>query len=353
MSHDPERAPDAEEAGRQLARSFRKALEAAEAEAPSFEDVASYVEGRLLGDERLLFEERLAGDPLLRAEVQDLRALRAEMAQARSARTSWVGWAAAAGLVAALGAGLLWMRGGAKPVEQAGTTLPTPEAPPAIAQLLDQVGPLSLRANGSVTGVRVPAGLESSLAEALRSGQVRVPAPRADLAVAPVTAMGPAGDAAPFGPVQPLSTLVRSDRPTLRFTPHPRATGYVVSIYDLDLEKVAASGTLHATEWTPDRPLRRGRTYLWQIEARTPEGRVAAPAPPAAEARFHVATADVVAPLDEVVRTGSLLAAGVALAEAGFAQEAAEQFEQLVALNPESAEAKKLLEISRASRPRR
>jgi hypothetical protein len=53
------------------------------------------------------------------------------------------------------------------------------------------------------------------------------------------------------------------------------------------------------------------------------------------------------------VGAGSHLAAGVALAEAGFVQEAEEEFERLVALNPDSAEAKKLLEVTRANRPRR
>ena len=263
-----------------------------------------------------------------------------------------MGWAAAAGLVAALGA-LLWMRSGTPPGGQQLATAPTPQAPMAVARLLDESGPVALGADGSISGLDVPRDLQASLAEAMRSGQVRVPLLRSDLAVSRVTAMGPGGASAPFGPLAPLSTLVRSDRPTLRFTAHPGASGYVVSIYDLDLERVASSPTLRATEWTPERPLPRGRTYLWQIEARTPTGRVAAPAPPAAEARFHVASADTAASVDAAVGTGSHLAAGVALAEAGFADEAEEHFERLVALNPDSAEAKKLLEVSRASRPRR
>lgn len=353
MSHDPEREPDADAAARRLARSFQRTLAAADAEAPSFEEVAAYVEGRLSGDERQLFEERLAEDALLRAEVQDLRDLRQQMGKAPAARTAWVGWAAAAALLAALAAGLVWTWSGAKPVDRTIADRPKPDAPAIVAQLQDETGRVALRADGSISGLPAPAGLEQSLADAMRSGALRVPALRTDLAVSPVTAMGPADAAAAFGPIAPLSTLVRLDRPTLRFTAHPRASGYVVSIYDLELERVASSPTLRATEWTPERPLPRGRTYVWQIEARTPAGRVAAPAPPAPEARFHVATAEAVARVDEAVGTGSHLAAGVALAEAGFVQEAEERFERLVALNPHSAEAKKLLEISRASRPRR
>jgi hypothetical protein len=66
-----------------------------------------------------------------------------------------------------------------------------------------------------------------------------------------------------------------------------------------------------------------------------------------------VASADEAAKVDVAVASGSHLTAGVALAEAGFLDEAQAHFEQLAALNPGSAEAKTLLEISRSSRPRR
>jgi hypothetical protein len=264
-----------------------------------------------------------------------------------------VGWAAAAAVMAALVGGLLWTRGGTPPVGPEVTAGPTPGAPAAVARLEDASGPVSLRADGSVTGVAVPPALLPFVADAMRSGRLQVPATRADLAVSRVTPMGASDDEASFGPLSPLSTLVRSDRPTLRFAPHPGARGYVVSIYDLDLEPVASSPVLRATEWTVDRALPRGRTYLWQVEARTPAGRVTAPAPPAAEARFHVGSADEAARVEAAVGSGSHLAAGVALAQAGFVEEAAEHFERLAALNPGSTEAKKLLELSRASRPRR
>ena len=352
MSDDPRRGPDTEDASRRLARSIQTGLAASEAEAPSFEEVAAYVDGRLAGDERQLFEERLADDALLRAEVQDLRELRAEMSAARAPRRSWAGWAAAAAVLAALAAGLLWTRG-TEPRGPEVASAPTPAAPAATAQLEDATGRVVLRADGSIAGIDVPVALRASLAEAIRSGRVRVPPLRSDLAVSPVTAMGAPSPAEAFGPLTPLSTVVRSERPTLRFTPHPNASGYVVSIYDLDLNPIASSPTLRGTEWTVDRALPRGTTYLWQIEARTPGGRLTAPAPPAAEARFHVASADEAAQVEGAVASGSHLAAGVALAEAGFLDEAEAHFEQLAALNPGSAEAKALLEISRASRPRR
>lgn len=345
MSNDRDRATD------RLARTFQDSLSAAAAEAPSFEDVAAYVEGRLQGAERGLFEERMAGDPFLRAEVQDLRDLRTEMAVTRS-RPAWTGLAAAAVLVAALAGAYAWSRRAPEGPETASGPAPNP-APAIVARLQDQAGAITLRADGSLEGMTLPPHLAKTVGDALRTGRMDVPALRADLAVAPVTAMGAGGASAAFEPVAPLTTIVRSDRPTFRFTALPRARAYVVAVYDLELERVAASPRLRTTEWAPERPLPRGRTYVWQVEAETPEGPVTVPAPPAAEARFHVATAEAAAQVEAAVASGSHLAAGVALAEAGFRQEAVEQFERLAALNPQSGEAKKLLELSRASRPRR
>ena len=325
MNDDPETA---------LARSFRESLLSAEAEAPSFEDVAAYVDGRLDGDARVAFEERLREDPLLQAEVADLEALRREMAQPRRAAAtlpSWTYLAAAAVLVAAVAGFLSTRPPRATSSATRAATPPTAAGEPAVvASLRDGAGSLELRADGTLRGPRVPEGLAPSVVRALRDGAVAVPALRADLAVAPVTAMGGGSVAAArFAPAGPLSTLVRSDRPTLRWSPHPRARSYQVSVFDLDLEPVAASGAITATEWTPGTALRRGQTYLWQVQATTAAGSETVPSPPAPEARFHVASASAVATVEPAIASGSALAAGVALAEAGFLEEAAQRFDAL------------------------
>ena len=113
-------------------------------------------------------------------------------------------------------------------------------------------------------------------------------------------------------------------------------------MFDLDLEPVASSGAITATEWTPASALRRGRTYLWQVQATTAAGSETVPSPPAPEARFHVASASAVTTVEPAVTTGSDLAAGVALAEAGFLEEAAQRFDALAAANPGSREAQRL-----------
>ena len=369
MSDERQPAQDPQEAGRRLARAFADDLSAAEAEAPSFEEVAAYAEGRLTGDARLLFEERRAGDPLLRAEVDDLRQLGREMdagprpavpESTRGAVPEWTRWAAAAVAAASVG-GWLWLRAPSGPEATrtagargatrapAGRSPDVAPAPAAVARVQDSSGPIVLLADGTLQGL----GATSSAAEALRSGTLRVPALRSDLAVSPVTAMGPAAPTAAFGPAAPLSTLTLDDRPTLRWSRHPQARAYVVSVYDLELEPVAVSPRVTGPEWTPSRALPRGRTYLWQIEADTAAGRVTAPAPPAAEARFHVAAAEVERGMRDRLADagGSHLAAGVALAEAGFLDEAARELDLLAGLNPGSEAVARLRDsLARARR---
>jgi hypothetical protein len=348
MKDDPESA---------LARSFRESLLVAETEAPSFEDVSAYVDGRLTGEALALFEERLSDDQLLQAEVRDLRTLREEMARPRrTAVAAWTYLAAAAVLLAAI-AGLLVVYAKPRtttlsgPIARRATPDGAGAAPAVVATVHDGAGSIQLRTDGTLHGLPVPQELTPSVVRALRDGAVTVPALRADLAFSRVTAMGsPSAVVARFAPLAPLSTIVRSDRPTLRWSVHPRARSYEVSVFDLDLEPVASSGAIKATEWTPAAPLRRSRTYLWQVRAVLPTGSETVPAPPEAEARFHVASAAAAERVDAALASGSALAAGVALAEGGFLDEAAARFDELAAANPGSAEVERLRAALGASR---
>src|SRR5262245_53440385 len=104
MSRDP--ADDR----RRLEAFFRDELRRAPAEAPSFDELAAYVDGRLDPEERLLLEERLAADPALRQEVEELREVRDQMlapaAAARPRRLALAGLAAAAALLGVV----VWLR---------------------------------------------------------------------------------------------------------------------------------------------------------------------------------------------------------------------------------------------------
>ncbi|HYU41391.1 MAG TPA: hypothetical protein VEQ84_04520, partial [Vicinamibacteria bacterium] len=96
---------------RQLEDFFRDELRLSVADAPSFDELAAYVEGRLDPEERAVLEERMAADATLRQEVEDLRALHAQMARPRRAAirslSLRLGMLAAAAAVAAV-AVTLW-----------------------------------------------------------------------------------------------------------------------------------------------------------------------------------------------------------------------------------------------------
>jgi hypothetical protein len=201
---------------------------------------------------------------------------------------------------------------------------------------------VSLLADRSLVGLdALDAPLRSRIAEMLESG--RLPPRPGDLAAAPGQLLGPgrapgAGSPTPvFAVVSPVGTAVRDARPAFAWTARPDATVYRVRVVSDALEIVAESDAVTTTSWRPMRPLPRGRTLQWQVEATTPAGIVLAPAPPAAEARFRVLRQGEVDAVDRVVATagGSSLAAVWLLAEAGLRDDAIAALETLTRANPD------------------
>jgi hypothetical protein len=111
---------------------------------------------------------------------------------------------------------------------------------------------------------------------------------------------------------------------------------------------VERSGTLIVPRWKPSNPLRRGRTYEWQVEVHD-SGTHIIPAPPAPPAFFHVADADSVRQIEEARRTrpGDHLLLGVLYARAGMQREAMEELSPYTAQHPGDANARGLLEAIR------
>lgn len=150
---------------------------------------------------------------------------------------------------------------------------PSLAAAPVVA-LKDGELRVALSKGGAVSGLpSMDPALRDAIAEALRGA---LPAPQGlePLQSGPLTLLGAPAGVSPFAPAVPLGTRVANDRPVFRWSPHPDARRYEVSVFDQDLQKRAGSGPITVTEWTPERPLPRGRTYLWQVSALTGHGRV-------------------------------------------------------------------------------
>lgn len=147
-----------------------------------------------------------------------------------------------------------------------------------------------------------------------------------------------------FGPTFPVGVVVDADQPTLEWSPSGEASAYRVSVFDERFNVVATSGWLNDTRWTPERPLARGNSYVWQITARIGDREVVAPAPPQPESRFKVTSVEQSAHLADLrKRAGdSHLALAVLLAEAGVLDEAERELTLARSANPESSAVKRL-----------
>jgi hypothetical protein len=193
---------------------------------------------------------------------------------------------------------------------------------------------------------------EAAIRLALETGQVETPAFLKELAGQPGTLLGTGTEAEALKLVRPLGTAVETDRPTLRWLPLDGASSYIAAVFDANLNPVATSSRLSATEWTLPRALPRGRDYTWQVVARKEGREVTAPAPPAPEARFRVLEE---APAADIGRArqayaGSHLALGLVYARAGLLDEATSELDALAGLNPDSSVARDLIQQVQALR---
>jgi hypothetical protein len=239
-----------------------------------------------------------------------------------------IGWAAAAALgVAAAG------------VVAIALARLSPAAP--AVRLADGARLVALDSGGGLRGLDdLPDGLRDEVAAALRDGRLAQPAAMGVLRGATANLRGeppaPGAGSAGFAPLSPVATVVREDRPMLRWLPLAGASTYRVVITDAAYHSVASSGPIAATSWQPGDALARGALYCWEVRAAVPGGEVTAPALPAPEARFRVLPAAGLAPLaaESAAARGSHLALAVVYARQGLVEDAAREVEAVAAANP-------------------
>jgi hypothetical protein len=91
-----------------------------------------------------------------------------------------------------------------------------------------------------------------------------------------------------FALLGPFGDEVSDDRPEFAWQPLEGAAKYAIIIVDEGLRPIAHA-RLKTTTWRPRKPLRRGRTYLWQVTAILRNGtKVMATGPTSQEARMHI-----------------------------------------------------------------
>lgn len=114
-------------------------------------------------------------------------------------------------------------------------------------------------------------GLTTRQSAAVRAardkGRLEVPVV-SGLTSTPAATLSPGAGSLP-AQLEPVARIVRGEQVSLSWSAVDKASAYVVSVYDTGAPDVAydRSPRLTATSWTNGRPLERGRTYRWSVEA--------------------------------------------------------------------------------------
>jgi hypothetical protein len=197
---------------------------------------------------------------------------------------------------------------------------------------------------GALTGIEaLPPEVEQAVKSALVKQQVRKPAMPKELIARGEVLMG-GNDRKTFLLFSPKGKITESDRPTLTWGVLEGATAYVVAVYDADANQVAKSSPLTTTHWALPSALKRGVIYSWEVTAIREGEEIIAPTPPAPPAKFKVLEQAKYDELNRAKRAyDSHLVLGTLYAQAGLFDEAEREFKSLVAANPKSILAKRLL----------
>jgi hypothetical protein len=148
--------------------------------------------------------------------------------------------------------------------------------------------------------------------------------------------------------MRPYRDIVSETRPSFRWAAPTGATS-VVSIYD-GPELVTSSGVLTSREWTADRDLMPGHSYVWQLEVRQQGERTILPPPSEPVARFVIADAQTRARLDAARNAdpNDHIGLGILAALAGMQDQAERELESVAPATPQYRAARALLSSVKA-----
>jgi hypothetical protein len=113
----------------------------------------------------------------------------------------------------------------------------------------------------------LPAIYQTEIERALAANRLNLPAELNQLSGQTGKLMGGGNESVPFALASPLGKIIQTDRPVFSWRALEGADGYLVNIYDGNFNRVAGSSTIKDTSWQIDRPLARGRIYIWQVTA--------------------------------------------------------------------------------------
>lgn len=140
-------------------------------------------------------------------------------------------------------------------------------------------------ANGQTTSAVQSGGLAAAVHPATSAAQAR--GVKKGTATA-VSAEPAAAGSTSFALLGPFGDEVTDDRPEFAWQPLEGASKYSIIVVDEGLRPIAHT-RLKTTTWRPKKPLRRGRSYLWQVTAILKNGtKIMARGPTSQEARLRI-----------------------------------------------------------------
>ena len=230
-------------------------------------------------------------------------------------------------------------------------------APPTqvtyVAQLTDGSGVVSLDQEGRLSGAdNLPPAYQTLVKKALSSQRVERSSELEGLARPQSSLMGSDSQGNEFSILEPVGSVLITNRPAFRWSKMEGATGYVVEVYDPQFNLVATSPPQTGNAWSTTLP--RGNIYSWQVKAIKDGQEITSPRPPAPQAKFRVldqAKANEIANAKRAYGT-SHLTLGLLYADAGLLREAEQEFRLLRRANPNSEVARNLLRQVQALRAR-
>ena len=245
------------------------------------EDLEAYANGRLASARLEHCRIHLESCDACRAELEDLRIFESEMSGFQRSEPSGrelerrkkrrgltlAQAASVATIVLVAGAAIFWWERGSPLKIKTSATVSVRQSPVASAGSSALIAPPSPATTNTQTHDTRVAG---------------------ELPALP-THSGTPGANTGFALLGPFGEAISETRPEFSWQPLPGAIHYSVVIVDVGLHPVQRSRSLRKTVWRPRRPLRRDRTYLWQVTATLRGGsKVVASEPSASEARVRI-----------------------------------------------------------------
>lgn len=202
----------------------------------------------------------------------------------------------------------------------------------------------SVKSTGGLVGIDL-ADLDASdrqtITEALRDGKLPAQTDMRDLVRNRETLLSGGTTRPVLAVAGPTGTVVSTDRPVFRWQAPAGSGSFRVALFDSDFNPVTTSGPVNGTEWQPEKPLARDKTYIWTVSGTVGGVKVTAPQSPEPEARFRVAD-QAQAEAVQKLAGKSELAYVLAAWKAGMRQEAGATLSKLLEKNPGSKELERL-----------